>query len=396
MADIFVSYKRADSARVEPLVRMLERAGYSVWWDQGIEPGDEWFNRILDELERSRLTLGVWSKTSIDARGAFTPNHEGKYYVRIEHNKTKPGRLIPVLLDEERVALEFDHIQAVNLTSWRGQEHDAVCVMLKQRIDTLLGAPARPAPTAPHYSPGQVFRDGADLPEMVVIPPGRFLMGSPAHEKGRRELEGPQREVRIERPFALGKYAVTFAEWDAAISAGATLHRPNDQNWGRDRRPVVDVSWDDAQSFIVWLNTRVAAGGYRLPSEAEWEYACRAGTTTPYSTGMSISIRQAQFSPEGKPGSTQTAPVGSFPANALALHDMHGNVWEWVQDCHEDHYLSHPNDGSAHETLACRFRVYRGGSWAHAADIMRSANRAGAPPTYRGGGALGFRVARTI
>ncbi|WP_395645374.1 toll/interleukin-1 receptor domain-containing protein [Terricaulis sp.] len=140
MADIFISYKRQDTARIQPLVRFLECAGYSIWWDQGIEPGDEWFNRILDELEHSALTIGVWTQASVDGRGAFTPNQDGKYYVRIEHNKTKAGRLLPVVLDEGRIAVEFEHVQAVSLIGWNGEASAEGCARLLARVQALLGS----------------------------------------------------------------------------------------------------------------------------------------------------------------------------------------------------------------------------------------------------------------
>jgi formylglycine-generating enzyme required for sulfatase activity len=178
---------------------------------------------------------------------------------------------------------------------------------------------------------------------------------------------------------------------------------------------VINVSWEDAQAYIAWLNTCLEKGSasppatqarpeaarskgpYRLPSEAEWEYACRAGTTTPYSTGASISKRQAQFS-EGAAGSAkQTAPVGSFPANAFGLHDMHGNVREWVRDCHAEYGPAHLGDSSAYETNDCSNRVNRGGSWDLTAQYLhlRSASRNMNTPSNRSDN-LGFRVARTF
>ena len=204
----------------------------------------------------------------------------------------------------------------------------------------------------------------------------------------------PAWEVRIGYPFALGISAVTFAEWDAAHAAGARLARVSDQGWGRDRRPVVNVSWLDAQSYLSWLNATLGltsrSDAYRLPSEAEWEYACRAGRATPFNTGANISPDQAQFA------ASKTAPAGSFPANAFGLHDMHGNVWEWCQDVWCDDFTSAPDNGSSRD-LPGHFleRVLRGGSWNGVAEGLRSAARNGdVPSAHRSW--YGFRIARTV
>jgi formylglycine-generating enzyme required for sulfatase activity len=220
-------------------------------------------------------------------------------------------------------------------------------------------------------------------PEIVIVPPGLFMMG-----------DEPSREVRISHPFALGKFAVTFAEWDAARALGAWLARLSDQGWGRDRRPVINASWRDAQAYIAWLNSALGlkegADAYRLPSEAEWEYACRAGRATTFNTGAKISTDEAQFAAD------KTAPVGSFPPNAFGLRDMLGNVWEWRQDIWCEDLASAPRDGSAHETTAvfCE-RVLRGGSWNGVAKGIQSAPR--------NGDVMGahhpwfdFRIARTV
>jgi formylglycine-generating enzyme required for sulfatase activity len=188
--------------------------------------------------------------------------------------------------------------------------------------------------------PGRVFRDCADCPEMVVVPAGSFTMGSPPGEEGRSETEGPQRKVTIARPFAVGKFEVTFTEWDACVAAGGCKHNPNDQGWGRGGRPVIDVSWNDiTREYLPWLS-RKTGKTYRLLTEAEWEYAARAGTTTPFWWGSSISTSQANYhgpttyggGPKGE-YRQKTVPVDSFAANLWGLYNVHGNVWEWVEDC---------------------------------------------------------------
>ena len=240
---------------------------------------------------------------------------------------------------------------------------------------------------------------GWPSPRMIAIPPGKFLMGAPATEEGSGDAERPQHEVRIDHAFALGQHTVTFAEWDAALGAGAKLEKPGDQGWGRERRPVIDVNWEEAQAYLAWLNDRAGLTGrpdaYRLPSEAEWEYACRAGTTTRYSFGDAITKAQAQFSEGGYGSAKQTVPVGSFPANGFGLHDMHGNVWEWCQDCWNGNYSGAPSDGSAWTTGNCSLRVLRGGSWLNDPLRLRSAKRGWITSTVRNYG-IGFRLARVL
>ena len=261
--------------------------------------------------------------------------------------------------------------------------------------------------------PGAVWRDtipglaAGACPEMVTIPSSAFLMGSPTSEKRPTTYDGreePQHGVQFDYRFALGNYPVTFADWDAAIAAGARLHRPVDEGWGRDRRPVIDVSWEEAHAYVVWLNSRLGLTGsdhaYRLPSEAEWEFACRAGTTTMFSFGDSVSTAQANFNGDGGNGGEnrqKTLPVGTFQANAFGLHDMHGNVWEWCADAWNADYSGpgRPDDGSPWLTGNVSRRVVRGGSWRVGSLDCRSACRSNHSQTDRGND-LGFRLARTI
>jgi formylglycine-generating enzyme required for sulfatase activity len=253
--------------------------------------------------------------------------------------------------------------------------------------------PARPA-AAPGYpvAVGQSFRDCPECPELVVIPAGRFLMGSPDSEAGRHSDEGPQREVVVRAPLAVGKFEVTFAEWDACVAAGGCSDRPRDLGGGRGNRPVIDVNWNDAQEYVRWLSRRTGRT-YRLLTEAEWEYAARAGTTTPYSFGQTISPSQANYY---ETGLRWTQPVGSYPANAWGLHDMHGNVWEWVEDCWVGSYAGAPVDASqAVTTEGCTSRVLRGGSWKDGPQFLRSAGRLRYITAYRMNNEIGFRLART-
>ena len=257
--------------------------------------------------------------------------------------------------------------------------------------------------------------------EMVVIPSGKYRMGSQKNEKARGDDEGPRHRVTISESFAVGKHEVTRGQY--AVFAGLSGHTPiggcwiyDDGEWkesdtnswrgpgfvqGEDE-PVVCVSWEDAQAFVGWLS-RETGQNYRLLTESEWEYAARAGTTGPFHFGSTISTDQANYDGNytygnGRKGvyRQRTVPVGSFPSNKFGLHDMHGNVWEWVEDCWHSDYSGAPTDGSAWTSGGdCDRRVLRGGSWNISPRHLRAANR------YRNGTGirnnnLGFRVARTL
>jgi formylglycine-generating enzyme required for sulfatase activity len=254
--------------------------------------------------------------------------------------------------------------------------------------------------------PGRrAFRDCPRCPEMVVVPAGEFLMGSPESEPGRGRNEGPQRKVTMPS-FAIGKYEVTFAEWDACVAEGGCSHKPGDETWGRGRRPAINVSWDDAREFVAWL-ARKTGKPYRLPTEAEWEYAARAVTDAdaphpPFSTGSTINYKQANYDAnfvyaDGKQGifRQKTIEVGRFPRNAFGLYDMHGNVWEWVEDCYKDSYRGAPTDGSAVVARDCALRILRGGSWNYFPQLLRSAYRYATASEVRLD-MVGLRVARSL
>ena len=256
-----------------------------------------------------------------------------------------------------------------------------------------------PAPVL-QPQPGQVVKDCSECPELVVIPAGEFTMGSPASEPGRDSDEGPQRRVKV-GGFLAGRYEVTFEQWDACVAAGGCSHKPEDRGWGRGKRPVIDVSWEDAQQYVKWLSGKTGKG-YRLLSEAEWEYVARAGTSTPFWTGQTISAAQANFNGnytyngsakgEYRP---KTVPVGSFGANGFGLYETSGNAWEWVQDVWHDNYSGAPSDGSAWMSGGDQTRrVLRGGSWDFIPQFLRSAYRISSSPVSHIVNP-GFRIART-
>jgi formylglycine-generating enzyme required for sulfatase activity len=245
--------------------------------------------------------------------------------------------------------------------------------------------------------PQETFKECAKAcPVTVVIPVGRFTMGSPAGETGRLPREGPQHEVTIAKPFAVSKFEVTWDEWDACVEYGHCATVP-DSTWGHGTLPVINLTWAQAQQFVTWFS-EMTGRRYRLLTEAEWEYAARAGTTTAYPWGDEIGSGHAHCSECGDQLDQQrTAPVGSFLANPFGLHDMNGNVWEWVEDCYQSDYNGAPTDGSALIGGDCRNRVLRGGSWAwwQVPQTARSASRENyAPDQLRS--FLGFRVARTL
>jgi formylglycine-generating enzyme required for sulfatase activity len=250
--------------------------------------------------------------------------------------------------------------------------------------------------------PKDSFKECDKCPEMIVVPAGTFAMGSPDNEQGRLSEEGPQHPVTLARQLAVGRFAVTFDEWDAcAADGGCNGYKPSDEDWGRGRRPVINVSWDDAKAYVAWLSKK-SGKNYRLLSEAEREYVTRAGTTTPFWWGSSISTSQANYNGTETYGGgvngefrQQTLPVDRFQPNPWGLYQVAGNVWDWVEDCYHDSYAGAPSDASAWTSESCSLHVMRGGSWADNAQGVRAASRVGVTSGGRSGD-LGFRVGRTL
>lgn len=226
---------------------------------------------------------------------------------------------------------------------------------------------ARPGATP---APARPLRDCEDCPELTLLPAGTFEMGS----NEMFEFEKPVRSVAIGRPFYIGTREVTFAEWDACVAEGGCSHRPSDRNLGRGRRPVTDIHWNDAGAYVVWLSLKTGRK-YRLPTEAEWEYAARAGTTTSYPWGNTIDKEKANCVGCNAQPRRQAIEVGQFPPNGFGLYDMAGNAAEWVADCWSESYRSSPRDGSAYSPPGCRERVLRGGSFNNDPRYLRSAAR---------------------
>ena len=294
-------------------------------------------------------------------------------------------------------------------------------------------------------SPGVTFRDCAECPEMVVLPAGDFTMGSPADEPGYFEVEGPQRQVHVAR-VAVGKYHVTRGQWAAFVSAtnretiggcawsglpSSREDQPDPAATWRDfgfpqddSHPAACLTFGDAQDYARWLTDRTGHH-YRLLSEAEWEYAARAGSTTAFPWGATASHEFANYGADeccaalasGRDQWANSSPVGSFPPNAFGLYDMNGDIMQWVEDCFAASYAGLPTDGSAYVddhplnlsgemavlngTSSCSYRMLRGGDWNNPPEMIRSAARNFGPPPgatladYKSAG-TGLRVARAL
>ena len=224
-------------------------------------------------------------------------------------------------------------------------------------------------------------------------------MGSPLFEMGRTKDEGPPRHIAFKQNFALSVHEITFDEWDACLDDGRCNGWRPTAPWGRKKMPVVNVSRFDVEAYIAWLNRIVGKTKYRLPSEAEWEYAARANSTAPFNLGASVEPEQANFYARTGPSSIRyrkkTTVVGSFPRNSFDLHDTHGNVAEWISDCWHDDYTNAPKNGSSWGRMPCRYGVVRGGSWKSKLSDLRLANRHRMNPGVRDN-SVGFRVARDL
>jgi formylglycine-generating enzyme required for sulfatase activity len=249
---------------------------------------------------------------------------------------------------------------------------------------------------------GTEFQDCPECPVMVVLPQQSFWMGSPDTETGRSANEGPLRRITINYGIAMGKYEVTFAEWDACIAdGGCDGKHAKDEGRGRGDLPVINVDWNDAQAYAQWLSKKTGHT-YRLPSEAEWEYASKAGSSTTYSWGDTASHAHANYGMDtccggfviGPDEWEVSAPVGRFLPNPFGLHDLSGNLWEWVEDCWDPNPATGPVDGGPRRDGDCGLRIMKGGSWASMPVRIRASFRdAYTPGDY--GEFIGFRVARS-
>ena len=238
---------------------------------------------------------------------------------------------------------------------------------------------------------GHIFRDCPDCPEMIVVPSGLFIMGS----NERRKAEWPAHQVNITAPFAVGRYEITFDQWYACLKENACTHKPDDHNWGMSSRPVINVTWHQVQTYLLWLS-RKTGHTYRLPSEAEWEYVNRAGTTSDFWWGNEPGENNANCKDcKSQWSAKSSAPVGSFHPNPFGLFDTVGNVFEWVSDCWNPNHEGAQNSTKPRTVGVCNFQVIRGGSFYYFNKVSRASYRAKNSPDVKSYW-LGFRVVREL
>jgi formylglycine-generating enzyme required for sulfatase activity len=369
-------------------------------WKSGLEVAQRVWRATPDQSKGEALLMGLalaQAQSWIPKRSEDIPAAD-RQFIKLSYRASQQRKLRIQLL-VLGVAIGEAFAIFVGLFAWANQSYlidqfnwytTSRPYIVQQVRPYVLSAEAEQA-----LKPLASFRECAkDCPEMIVIPAGSFTMGSPATEKDRYTTEDPQHKVTIARAFAVSKFDVTFEDWDTCVSVRGCRHVV-DSGFGRGTRPVINVSWDDAHEYVAWLS--LATGQpYRLLTEAEWEYAARAGTTAAYFWGDEIGKGNANCAGCGSQwDNLRTAPVGSFKPNAFGLYDMAGNVWQWVEDCYHDSYDGAPVDGSAWAIGDCSRRVLRGGSWNSGPHFLRSANRAWLTPGNRVNN-VGFRLGRTL
>jgi formylglycine-generating enzyme required for sulfatase activity len=382
VADIFLSYAREDLAKARLLATGLEQQGWSVFWDRtSIQIGQDFDEVIEEAIEQARCMIVGWSQASKRSdwvRGEATIGRERRI-------------LLPVLFEAVSPPIAFRSLHTEDFSNWRGEPDNAEFLNLCKALTRLAGNSQQ---NSAQISSAIPFADitpspkNARLPfepDMVEISPGSFQMGG-----NKDDNERPIHTVTFAKPFKLSKYPVTFAEYDV-FAEKTGRDKPDDKGWGRERRPVINVSWQDAVDYAAWLG-KITGKAYRLPSEAEWEYACRAGSTTEYFWGYdeSKAAEYAWFSKcyDGH----QTHPVGKKKPNPRGLYDMEGNVWEWLQDTWHNNYRGAPDNGSTWGGSSSG-RVLRGGSWGNSTSFLRSAHRNGGSADSRDSN-IGFRLAQ--
>jgi formylglycine-generating enzyme required for sulfatase activity len=399
----------AEALRVDlQWIREHTRLGeIATHWDKRGHPESSLLRG--DEIDAAKTWMAARNAAApeiTDAQRAFVKASEDAESSRLDKEREQ---LKETVRQQRRIAWLLGGVAALmggsilGLIAWINQSYLQQLLNLYTRE-----GPYKKAQFQPHIlsaereralKPKETFREcEKDCPEMVLLPAGSFMMGSPESETGRLAHEGPQHEVTIAKPFAVSKFEVTWDDWDACIKHGDCAQDPSDSAWGHGTRPVINVTWEQAKQYVAWISM-MTGQPYRLLTEAEWEYAARAGTNTPYPWGNEIGSGNANCSGCGSrwADEEQTAPVGSFPANAFGLHDMHGNVWEWVEDCYKNNYNGAPTDGSALIFPNCINHVVRGGSWIvwQVPQTARSASRDNYAKDNRRA-FVGFRVARTL
>ena len=398
MSDIFISYSRTDAPIASKLERQLRGEGWTVFMDRHIDAGHRWATEIEGQLARARAVLTLWSSNSLQSR----------FVMDEADDAANRGIIFPVRIEAVPIPFGFRQFQTPDLIPNNGAtEIDAEQWQL---LVTSLRRHLNRRPAQPNYldasepAPPIFFRDnlriGGEGPLMVVISAGCFRMGFPPDEPERQFYEDPLHEVGIAEPFGIGVYAVNFDEYDYFCD-NIRQAKPLDQGWGRGRRPVINVSWEQAQKYCEWLSEQTGRA-YRLPSEAEWEYAVVRALIRHFIQVTRIITDQANFNGDyiynGSAKSKyrkQTVPVGTFAPNAFGLCEMHGNVWEWCQDNWHWNYENCPQDASPWERGGSEDRVLRGGCWSSDPASVRSGKRNRFSPADRYN-TIGFRLACAI
>jgi formylglycine-generating enzyme required for sulfatase activity len=389
---VFFSYVREDFKTVERLAVDLERCGIAVWLDRNdIRPGELWEQVIEGAIRSGAFFVACFSQAYVK-RSSTHMNEE--LHLAVKQIRLRPLNVswfIPLRLDECEIP-DWPIAPGLSMRSFQWLDMFPDWEMSLERLTKELSAPHGRSETL------SSFRDvhAPWCPEITIIPPGRFLMGASDADDQGTEVERPQHEVTIDSPFGLGRYPVTRGEYLAFCHA---TDRDEGIDQSYNRWPVTRVSWNDAQAYVGWLSERTGES-YRLPSEAEWEYACRAATTTRYSWGDEITPQNANYCWNDEKARLLgavggTTEVGKFGANPWGLCDMSGNVLEWVEDAWHDSYVGAPTDGSPWLKGGFPERVVRGGSWVHNPECLRSAYRRG----WRADNwdhFCGFRVARSV
>jgi formylglycine-generating enzyme required for sulfatase activity len=446
--DVFISYPHQDKAIADAACAKLESEGIRCWIaPRDIAPSAEWAASIIEAIDQCSLMVLIFSahanrskQVHREVQQAFdgekpvvpfrienvNPEKSLRYYMGpvhwldaltppLEQHLQKLTASVRALVSSATVQLHVEaqvsqekalKIDAETETRQRADEERRRRVAEADECGTVqaeaewkgqdwIKLDAMMTHGAPNswFKPGagktEWFKDHELGPEMVLIPAGKFLMGSSSSEAERDGNEGPQHIVTFAAPFAVGRFAVTFQEWDSCIAdGGCNGYTPSDEGWGRGRHPVINVSWEDAKAYVAWLS-RKTGKLYRLLSEAEREYVARAGTITAYWWGQEISRAQANY------GSWQSVPVDALHPNPWGLYQVHGNVWEWVEDCYFDSYAGAPVDGSPWIAADCYRHVVRGGSFNFQPRHLRSAVHSRGNIDDRLS-TVGFRVARTI
>jgi formylglycine-generating enzyme required for sulfatase activity len=425
VSDIFVSYKKENRAYAEQFANCFAEQGFSVWWDEDITPRQAWDVTIEREIETATSVVVLWSPLSVNSDWVRNEAHYG-------HDRNK---LVPVMIERCDLPLAFRLTQTVDLCGWDGDRANRQWRKLVTWISDLkataghsatASAPAKPFRTAVGQldsgepivdgafvnaatPAGTLFRDHPDAPIMRILPRGDFLLGGAPGDPERTSVETPQKRIDIARPFAMSVYPVIQAQYERygtrppafppqAVAQGG---------WFRHRKamdaPAVapispectatGISFGDAVCFARALSAAVSVP-YRLPSEAEWEYACRGGSRTRYSWGDDIDASRALYRcAQSTPAGPHTP--GRFAPNAFGLYDMHGNVREWTEDLwHESHDLI-PPDGRPVVDGHSAMRVTRGGGWSDPGSMLRSSARSRATETIRSD-VIGLRVVRVL